>query len=299
MTMDLNSRQFDVLKFLELTKNDDRQTQRAISAGVGLSIGSVNKTLAELEELGFITDGIINPEGIKTLEPYRVKRAIFLAAGFGERLIPVTLNTPKPLVRVKGVRIIDTMIDAVIAAGIEEIIIVRGYLGEQFDQLLSKYPMLKFVDNPDYIETKNISSVMCVKDSLENAYVFDADFLLYNPEIICKYQYVSNYLTYTVDVTDDWCMETKNGVISKLAVGGRNCYQMMSLVYINKEDGNRLATDVPKVYEMPGGKEKFWDQVALEIFAKDYKIYIRECNPEDITEIDTYSELKKLDNSYV
>ena len=69
-----------------------------------------------------------------------MKRAVFVAAGFGSRMVPITLNTPKPLVRVNGTRIIDTLLDAVVEAGIPEIVIVRGYLGEQFDQLLYKYP---------------------------------------------------------------------------------------------------------------------------------------------------------------
>ena len=50
----------------------------------------------------------------------------------------ITLNTPKPLIRVNGVRIIDTLIDGAMAAGIEEIIVVCGYLGEQFVQLKEK-----------------------------------------------------------------------------------------------------------------------------------------------------------------
>ena len=94
--------------------------------------------------------GSLNAEELAKLEPYRVKRAVFIAAGFGLRMAPITLNTPKPLVRVKGVRIIDRLIDACLAADIQEIYIVRGYLGEQFDQLLAKYPMLKFIDNDLY-----------------------------------------------------------------------------------------------------------------------------------------------------
>ena len=79
-------------------------------------------------------------KGYEVLEPYRVKKAIFLAAGFGSRMVPITLNTPKPLVLVHGKRIIETLLDAVVEAGIEDITIVRGYLGEQFDVLLHKYP---------------------------------------------------------------------------------------------------------------------------------------------------------------
>ena len=153
----LNSKQFEVLSYLESDRSG--ASQRTIAEKTGLSVGSVNKIMSELKESGLVSDGNISDEGIKALEPYRVKRAIFIAAGFGSRMVPITLNTPKPLVRVNGKRIIDTLLDAVVAAGIEEIYIVRGYLGEQFDQLLYKYPTIKFIENPGYNEANNISSV--------------------------------------------------------------------------------------------------------------------------------------------
>ena len=80
----------------------------------------------------------------------KVERAIFLAAGMGSRLAPVTDVVPKPLVKVNGRRIIETLLDAVLAAGIEEIYLVRGYHGEVFDILLQEYPMILFIENPDY-----------------------------------------------------------------------------------------------------------------------------------------------------
>ena len=145
--MNLTKKQFDILVLLE-SKNA-AISQREIAQETGISVGSVNKTVGELCELSYISDGKITEAGIAALEPYRVKRAVFMAAGFGSRLVPITLNTPKPLVRVKGKRIIDSLLDAVVAAGIEEIYLVRGYLWEQFDQLLYKYPNIKFIENPD------------------------------------------------------------------------------------------------------------------------------------------------------
>ena len=91
----------------------------------------VEQIMEELERRGFLSEGIITERGIIVLEQYRVKRAIFIAAGYGSRLKPITINTPKPLVRVHGVRIIDRLIDACLSAGIEDIYIVRGYLAEQ------------------------------------------------------------------------------------------------------------------------------------------------------------------------
>ena len=53
---------------------------------------------------------------------HRIKRAIIMAAGLGNRMKPVTLKTPKPLVVVNGVRIIDTVIEALHENEIYEIL---------------------------------------------------------------------------------------------------------------------------------------------------------------------------------
>ena len=62
----------------------------------------------------------------------KVQRAIIMAAGLGNRMHPVTLTTPKPLVKVNGKRMIDKVIDGLHQNGIQEIYIVVGYLKEQF-----------------------------------------------------------------------------------------------------------------------------------------------------------------------
>jgi hypothetical protein len=152
--MSLTRNQFTILSFLEAEKDSLIQND-TITRKTGISIDVVRHTLDELWEIGLLDKYSINSKGIEALEPYRVKRAVFIAAGFGSRLVPITLNTPKPLVRVRGVRIIDTMLDALAVVGIKEIIIVRGYLGEQFDQLLYKYPNIKFIENPIFNETTN------------------------------------------------------------------------------------------------------------------------------------------------
>ena len=289
-------KEFEILRVSESEK--ERLSQRGFSKKIGLSVGTINATIMQLEEKGLLADGMITQAGLEALEPYRVKRAIFIAAGFGSRMVPITLNTPKPLVRVKGERIIDSILDAVVAAGIEEIVIVRGYLSEQFDQLLYKYPNIKFVENPAYNEANNISSAMCIRYLLGNSYVCEGDILLHNPKIIQKYQYQSNYCGIKVDRTDDWCLFENKGRITGVAVGGENCHQMMGISYWTEDDGKRLGDCIKKVYEMPGGKERYWDQVALQYFVDDFDIAIRECSAEDFIEIDTFNELKAIDSVY-
>ena len=296
MNQTLTRKQFDILSILAEEKGT--LSQRQLGEKSGHSLGTVNRVMQELTELQYVTEGEITGAGISALEPYRAKRAIFIAAGFGSRLVPITFNTPKPLVRVHGQRIIDGLIDACLDAGINEIYIVRGYLAEQFDQLLYKYPMIRFLENPVYNEANNISSAMVARYMLSNAYVFEADLLISNQKIITKYHYTSDFLAIKKDRTDDWCFIVKDGVIVEEKVGGLDCWQMVGISYWNEEDGHKLSDDIKMTYEQPGGKERYWEQVPLVFCKKHYKVEVRECQENDIIEIDTFRELKAIDKTY-
>lgn len=294
--MMLTRKQFNILALLAEKKCSLSQFQ--IVKQTGCSSETVNRVIKEFSKLNYVNEGKITNEGLAALEPYRAKRAVFIAAGFGSRLVPITLNTPKPLVRVHGVRIIDRMIDACLEAEINEIYIVRGYLADQFDQLLYKYPMIKFLENPGYNEANNISSSMVARYMLSNAYVFEADLLIFNPKIITKYHYTSDFLAIKKERSDDWCFEVKDGIITKEMVGGEDCWQMVGISYWNEDDGHRLSQDIPDVYSSAGGKELYWEQVPL-VYKKDrYKVEVRACKDEDIVEIDTFRELKAIDRTY-
>lgn len=295
--MQLTINQFEVLTTIE--GNEKKLSQRDIAKETKLSLGTINKVISELLENKLIDkENAITQNGLKVLEPYRVKRAIFLAAGFGSRLVPITLNTPKPMVLVNGKRIIETLLDAVVKAEIEEIYIVTGYLSEQFEILKKKHPQIKFIENNMYNEANNISSAYLVRNLIKNAYVLESDLYLYNTKLIRKYEYHSNFLGYYVDRSDDWCIEVKNGIITKEKIGGINCYQMVGISYYDENDGQNIEKDMEEVFNSPGGKEKYWEQVILDICKKNYNIYLRECQKEDIIEIDTFNELKAIDKSY-
>ena len=296
--MVLTRRQFDILE--ALATNKTVLSQRDLEKVTGHSLGSINKTVKELTDLGYMEEGVITNSGINALEPYRAKRAIFIAAGFGSRLVPITFNTPKPLVRVHGVRIIDRLIEACLEAGINEIYIVRGYLGELFDQLLYKFPMIKFLENPMYNEANNISSVLVARYMLSNAYVFEADLLISNPKIIKKYHYQSDFLGIKKERSDDWCFRVADGIIKEEKVGGEgdDIWQMVGISYWNEADGHRLSQDIADVFASPGGKERYWEQVPLVYCKEHYAVEIKDCHDEDIVEIDTFKELKTIDKTY-
>lgn len=294
--MMLSREQFDIL--VAMTELKSVLNQEKLEEKLNLPAETINRVLVELKEIGYIYNGALTKNGISALEPYRAKRAIFIAAGLGSRLAPITLNTPKPLIRVHGVRIIDRLIDACLETGIEEIYIVRGYLSEQFDQLLYKYPVLKFLENPLYKDVNNIGSSLTASHLLSNAYVFEADLLISNSKIIRKYHYTSDFLAIKKEHTDDWCFEVKDGIIVKEKVGGENCWQMVGISYWNEADGYKLSKDIPDVYASPGGKEVYWEQVPLVYKKEHFSVEVCECFDNDIVEIDTFEELKAIDHVY-
>lgn len=258
----------------------------------------VDKQLKIFRERGLLRGDFLTAQGLQVLEPYKVRRAIFIVAGMGERLIPITLNTPKPLVKVHGVRIIDRLIDACLAADIEEIFVVRGYLGEQFDLLLRKYPTLKFIDNPLFNEANNISSAKLAAHLMSRAYVLEGDLLLYNPALIRKYEFAPNFLGIQMARSDDWCFDVEDGVIVKQKVGGLNCWQEVGISFWDETSAAHLAEDLPKAFDLPGGRELYWDEVPLKIFADRYRVEVRPCTKADVVEIDTFGELKAIDRAY-
>ena len=293
---DLTRKEFDVLEVL--AEAGRALSQRGLEKQTGFSLATVNRTVKDLSNRGLVEDGAITEAGIEALEPYRVRRAVFIAAGFGSRLVPITLNTPKPLVRVNGKRIIDGLLDACLAIGISEIYIVRGYLAEQFELLKMKYPTVQFLENPLYNEANNVSSALVARFLLQNAYVLEADLLLSNPSIIKKYHYSSEFMGIPVERSDDWCFTVKDGRIVEQRIGGLNCHQMVGISYWNSADGARLAEDIAMAYEAPGGKELYWEQVPLKVFKDKYEVGISECSAQDIVEIDTFRELKAIDKAY-
>ena len=301
--MKLSRYQFEILTFLE--KNGKNEySMRKLSDTLKISGNTILNCLNNLEELELIKkDGnviYITDEGINALEPYRVKRAIIMAAGFGSRMLPATADRPKPMVTVNGVRIIDTLLDSLVSVGITDITIVRGYKKEKFDEIKSKYPFVQFVDNEIYDKTNNISSVMLVLDKIDNCYLCEADLYITNPNIITKYQFYSNILgSYSLE-TDDWCYKLNDsGYITNYQKGNTYCYNYYGISYWTKEDCEKLRFDFKDVYENEkDGKGYFWEFIPLVLRKDKYNVEIRQCNKEDIIEIDNYYELEQLDSSY-
>jgi len=117
-------------------------------------------------------------------------KAIILAAGVGSRIRPLTDNCPKSLLKVGGNTILEMMLSHIQDCGINDVILVLGYLQEQIKVYVTKkYPDLNatFITNERYAETNTGFSLMLAMKKIEGAdfVKFDAD-VVFDKEILKK-----------------------------------------------------------------------------------------------------------------
>lgn len=186
----------------------------------------------------------------ETQQKNHVERAIIMAAGTGTRMRPVTLTTPKPLIRVKGVRMIDTVIQALHENGIYEIYVVVGYRKEQFACLTAEYKGVTLIENPYWDSCNNIASLYVAREQLENAMILDGDQIIYKRNS-CTGIYAF-WLQCCLDgrKTDEWLMQVKDGIVCSCSrTGGKGGWQLFSVSRWNREDGKRLKRHLELEFE--------------------------------------------------
>ena len=229
-----------------------------------------------------------------------VERAIIMAAGLGNRMKPLTLETPKPLISVNGKRMIDTVIEALRENGISEIYVVVGHLKEKFQGLEEQYPGLKLIENPYYNTCNNISSLYVARDHIENAIILDGDQIIRNPAILAREFELSGYnCIWTDGETNEWLMSVEDGVVKSCSrTGGVGGWQLFSVSRWTAEDGRKLKKHLEVEFEQKQNRQIYWDDVAMFCYPQEYKLGIRPMNREDMIEIDALSELIEMDSSY-
>lgn len=231
-------------------------------------------------------------------ETHIVKRAIIMAAGIGKRMQPLTFETPKPLVKVNGVRMIDTVVDGLRGNGICEIYVVVGHLKEQFFEW-GKEKGVQIIENPFYDTCNNISSLYVARDHLGDCIILDGDQIIYNPAILNPYFTLSGYnAVWCEGETNEWLMDVEDGVVKSCSrTGGSHGWQLYSISRWTTEDGEKLKQHLEYEFDR-GNRQIYWDDVAMFCHFEDYKLGIREMQESDIIEIDGLDELVAIDHSY-
>jgi choline kinase len=130
----------------------------------------------------------------------RAKKAIIIAAGRGRRLMPYTTSMPKCLVPIGGRSILEIQLDAMVASGVEEIIVVRGYLGDVLEErcLTMPYP-IRFVDNDNWEHNNILESLFCAHSHLDDDVLISYSDIVYTPAVVASVQACSADFALVID----------------------------------------------------------------------------------------------------
>ncbi len=229
----------------------------------------------------------------------KVKRAVILAAGIGKRMHPVTLHTPKPLVKVNGIRIIETIIYGLKANGIHEIYVVAGFLKEQLIGLQNEFGVT-IIENPDYQTCNNISSLYAAREYLEDAIILEGDLVICNQRILAPEFKQSGYnAVWTSERTKEWLLTLKNGMIRGCSRnGGEKGWQLFGISRWNAQDGTKLKRHLEIEFDEKKNRQIYWDDIPLFCYPQEYELGIWKMQQGDVLEIDTVEELAAVDKRY-
>jgi CTP:phosphocholine cytidylyltransferase-like protein/thiamine kinase-like enzyme len=291
----LNRNQFTIL--YALFKNNFK-TQRELSKISSLSLGSVNQILKYLEDKKFITDQTLTELGLIELEKYKVDNAIIMAAGLSSRFVPLSFEQPKGLLEVKGERLIERQIRQLKEAGINEIVVVVGYMKEKFFYLEEKYDV-KIVVNIDYFKRNNNSSIYVAQDFLKNTYICSSD-NYFCENVFEPYVYESYYASvFNKGFTNEYCIKTNSkGKITNAIVGGENEWIMLGHAYITNEFSRKFRDILLDEYHEFGVDKMYWEDLYLKHIT-NLDMYINKYEDGIIYEFDSLDDLREFDPKYI
>ncbi len=228
---------------------------------------------------------------------YKVDNAVIMAAGTASRFAPLSYERPKALIEVKGEVLIERQIRQLKAAGIDEIIIVVGYMQEQFAYLADKFGV-KIVENPDYLVRNNHSTINAVRQFLGNTYICSSDNYFGKNPFEAEVDEAYYAAIYADGETKEWCMhEDADGFIDAVTVGGKNAWFMLGHTFWTKAFSKRFLEILDEIYDQPETVDKLWEAIYMENL-DTLKMQIRKYDNDVIFEFDTLDELREFDESY-
>lgn len=265
------------------------QSQRILSEISGYSLGAINRSLKTLHADGYLLDNRLSDKALLTLQQHSPQNAIILAAGPGMRMVPINMTCPKGLLEVRGEPLIERIIRQLHEVGVHDITLVVGFMKESFDYLVDLYDV-DLVVNPEYLKKNNLFSLSLVADKISNTYIIPSDlWCVENP--FRKEELYSWYMVSTDLKTSDVRINRKMELIRLPEKQAGNA--MVGIAYILEQDSLPICERIRRFSRDSRHDSDYWE-TALYCDSK-MLLPARAINPTDIQEINTYEDLRELD----
>lgn len=286
--MYMNIKNMDIMNYLLKNRFIN---QRILAESTGYSLGGINQSLKVLFKNGYVDENMSLTE--KAFFEFRLKspkNAIILAAGYGMRMIPINLETPKGLLKVRGERLIKRTIKQLHEVGITDIYIVVGYLKEKYEYLIDKYGV-NLIVNSDYAFKNNLHSLKQVLKYLSNSYIIPCDIWCrdnpYRSHELYSWYMVSNLLDIESIIRVNRKMEL---VPSTRKLTGN---KMIGISYLEEAQAAIVRQRVQELCISPRNDKLFWEEA---LFSHDKTtVMAKIVLSKDVVEINTYEQLRNFD----
>lgn len=241
----------------------------------------------------------ITAAGLEALAPYKVDNALIMAAGFSSRFAPISYEKPKGKLEVKGEVLIERQINQLKAAGIDKIVVVLGYMQEEFYYLEDKYENLTLLINPHYQTMNNISTLLVARGHLKNTYICSSD-NYYTENVFEEYVYEPCYsAVYVSGPTDEYVVELdEEGYITGAQVSGRDAYVMLGYAYFTKDFSDEFMAFVDQDWPRGETKSKLWEQLYLDHIKELPPMRMQEHDSNVVWEFDSLDDLRVFDPDF-
>lgn len=285
----MNKQEKDILKILLLKGYSN---QRILAEWSGYSLGVVNRSIKNLNKLGYLDEkNALTEKAHLEFKEKAPKNAIILAAGFGMRMVPINTEVAKGLLEVNGEKLIERVILQLHEVGIDEIYIVVGFMKEQYEYLIDKYGV-KLIVNPDYATKNNLYSLRLALDHLSNSYIIPCDVWCRNNPFHTHELYSWYMVSDRMDKKSDLRVNRKMELVTVPNFGEGNA--LIGIAYILDEQASVIRKKITELCADDRNHDLFWETALYE---KDRMIvHANIVSSLDVVEINTFEQLRELDN---
>ena len=268
-------------------------TQRRLAAALDISLGQANHLVRQADQAGYVSASNLEltAAGRVYLDTFKVDNAIVLAAGFGSRFVPLTLETPKGLLEVHGEPMLERQLRQLREAGIEEIILVVGYMKERFEYLVDKFGV-KLLFNQEYSSKNNLASLYHASEYLSSSYILVADnwmehnmFHRWEPD-----SWLSGL--YFEGPTSEWVVTFgAKGRIKRLDIGGHDAWAVVGPGHFTREFSAQFRALLEEAYATPGTEDWYFEHVIKENLDR-LEIQVKRMGTHGVREFESLAELR-------